>query len=118
MDPIKQQIAIARACGWTFALSKDWPLGVAFKERDSFTGMPIWEKSLPDYLRDLNAMHDAEKSMDNETHRKFRCNLRYITGCGASTDVEMDLDDRAFVSATAAQRAEAFLRTIGRWEDS
>lgn len=62
---------------------------------------------LPDYLNDLNAMHDAEKALGLSYDRWTR-ELRAIC----------ERDRRCIESATASQRAEAFLRTIGKWEEA
>ena len=69
----------------------------------------------PNYLNDLNAMHEAEKVLTLGQRVIYADNLCIIwTG----------RDDRAvpiwfwITEATAAQRAEAFLRTIGKWEEA
>ncbi len=54
---------------------------------------------LPDYLNDLNAMHEAEKVLQGEQLTEY---------------VERWVE----WNSTAAQRAEAFLRTLGPWKDS
>ena len=60
---------------------------------------------LPDYLNDLNAMHEAEKIFDGAQ------NWRYISElCTLTTN-----DNNSMYMATATQRAEAFIRTIGKW---
>jgi hypothetical protein len=60
-----------------------------------------------DFCRDLNAMHEAEKVLDSdELFRGYYLALYDIT---KST--------RWPVHATARQRAEAFLRTLGKWEE-
>jgi hypothetical protein len=65
---------------------------------------------LPDYLNDLNAMHDAEEYLFKDVHqwRYFINNLRDATG---------EDPFLAVAHATAAQRAEAFLKTLGLWEE-
>ena len=64
---------------------------------------------IPDYLNDLNAMHDAEKVLTDEQYRKYGKAL-VLAGIGQNrTDLEAG---RATLSATASQRAEAFLRTL------
>lgn len=66
----------------------------------------------PDYVNDLNAMHDAEalKMSDALWAQNYQDSLRY------TCDV-MGYDwETCFVwHATARQRAEAFLRTLGKW---
>ena len=59
----------------------------------------------PDYLNDLNAMHDAEKVLTSSQMAPYVDSIQEMNERWATP---------AF--ATAAQRAEAFLRTIGKWE--
>jgi hypothetical protein len=108
MNKEKQRIAIAEACG----LPK--PYSMCFGKVPNTLchsvmvtngvkhGMPI-----PDYLTDLNAMHEVEKLLTEDQAEKFRAWLLKLNGYN---------HDRV-VSCTAAQRAEAFLRTVGKWED-
>lgn len=67
---------------------------------------------LPDYCNDLNAMHSAENAMilGNPDGWKFLENYPYYLG-----RVRKDRWDH--FRATARQRAEAFLRTIGKWKE-
>jgi hypothetical protein len=63
---------------------------------------------LPDYLNDLNAMHEAEKMLSMGQLVQYgkllnRMDLNFNYGY-----VEQ------VINATAAQRAEAFLKTIGK----
>ena len=101
----QQRIAIAEACGWKE--TEAWLDGRrCFERADSNAG---WDfDSLPDYLNDLNAMHEAEKTLTDKAHEEFRLNLYDVIGD----------DSRLIVSSTASQRAEAFLRTIGKCEES
>jgi uncharacterized protein YeaC (DUF1315 family) len=100
MKPEAQQIAIAEACG-------KWPDGWPH----SFMNQSDRLRHVPDYLNDLNAMHQAEMSRvdmeDGGFIVLFREYLHTILGHDGSLAIH----------ATAAQRAEAFLRTIGKWED-
>lgn len=66
---------------------------------DVYRDPEVW-LSHPDYYRDLNAMHEAEKIFDNGQI------LRYVQWL-----------PRGALS-TAAQRAEAFLRTLNLWRDT
>jgi hypothetical protein len=54
---------------------------------------------------DLNAMHEAEKELTQEQEDK------YVTTLCLDVQLEPRLHH-----ATAQQRAEAFLKTIGKWE--
>jgi hypothetical protein len=58
----------------------------------------------PDYLNDLNAMHEAEKMLNSESG---------YHGIGGYGLYLVALEHN--VSATAAQRAEAFLKTLNLW---
>jgi len=106
MSEEEQRIAIADAVGWTGIYYNQgvW-MGTKPKEdRDSY--------HLPDYLHDLNAMHEAEKIlMGNNPH--FRATYRRLL-----IDASEDSSDnfQRYWMATAAQRAEAFLKTLGLWK--
>ena len=91
MKPHRQRIAIAKACGFKWSEYSD-ELGQLVAE---FT---------PNYLNDLNAMAEAENLV-----------LKSAKQCRDYTHALDDGNGGHF--ATAAQRAEAFLRTIGKWED-
>jgi hypothetical protein len=60
--------------------------------------------NLPDYLNDLNAMHEAEKMLEADDNHAYGCYCSDLYEKYGNT-----------VSLTASQRAEAFLRTIGKW---
>ena len=63
---------------------------------------------------DLNAAHDAIMGLPKHgdiSRDGFIRELQLVTG---SNENWMD----ACINATAAQRAEAFLRTIGKWKES
>ena len=64
--------------------------------------------TLPDYLNDLNAMHEAEKTLRNE--QRFEFYKQLLKACEDSETVNT-------IHATAAQRAEAFLKTLGKWKE-
>ena len=57
---------------------------------------------MPDYLNDLNAMHEAEKVL-NEAYLWNRYKGWLLTWMTEP------------IRATAPQRCEAFLKTIGKW---
>jgi hypothetical protein len=113
MKPEQQRIAIAEACGWTQIESCTCCDGVS---RGYQPTPGAHKKHLPDYLNDLNAMHEAEKVLTYEQAEEFVEQL-YLA------DQKNNLAENPppwrfnVASATAAQRAEAFLRTIGKWED-
>ena len=117
MNNEKQRIAIAEACGWkNVKLTNHEEVDIDSRSTiywSGFTGLPpefrhhLNRVRVPDYLTDLNAMHDAEKGMSDDNAEKFRAWLLQVNGYN---------HDRV-VSCTAAQRAKAFLKTIGKWKE-
>jgi len=98
MTPEEQRIAIAQACGWTGFNPDNIPDCLQYTARAPSGKWGL----IPDYPNDLNAMHQAEKVLTKDEATTYACGkLR-----GGLFDA---------VHATAAQRAEAFLRTIGKW---
>lgn len=116
MSPEKQRIAIAEACGWEwkkygdtmawYNWSMKWVRAVCGICPDIVPVDP-----LPDYLNDLNAMHEAEKVLKVEQHFTFQVELARVINT-----ITYPLNF-ALLHSTAAQRAEAFLKTIGLWKD-
>ena len=105
MSPDSQRIAIAEACG---IVSKDqW--GPLYKTPRGIL------RDCPDYLADLNAMHEAEDNLLGMNKAEFAVKLCRIVGRDWPNGIAGG--SFAHVNATAAQRAEAFLRTVGKWEE-
>jgi len=100
-------VAIAEECGWKFvdamAIRPDgWRMHSAINNTSA--------GFCPNYCNDLNAMHDVEINYDwsNDCSR-----LDYVNMIEKTMDFKYD----ATLFATARQRAEAFLRAIGKWVD-
>ena len=108
MNPNAQRIAIAESQGWTYEPNHD-PM-FPWRHRESKT--VAYTTYLPDYLNDLNAMYEAEKSMTDIQQCQF-CD--FIFRIMNSKDGVSEFDK---VHSTAAQRCEAFLKTLGLWEDA
>lgn len=98
--------AIAKACGWTeIQDSGVW-------HHHKLWGYPPLKPGqggnsfhyLPDYCNDLNAMHEAEKTIYN--HNNLWTAYYYHIGAGPFS-----------LHATARKKAEAFLRIHGKWEE-
>lgn len=104
MTPEKQRIAIAEACGWKKAEPPNTPVWWKNGEWVSI----IYD--LPDYLSDLNAMHEAEKVLKVEQHFTFQVELARVINT-----ITYPLNF-ALLHSTASQRAEAFLRTLNLWK--
>ena len=99
MTPEEQRVAIAKACGWTRFVPET--IQYTAQRKDGKWG------EIPDYPHDLNAMHDAESVLfkqNDETACEYEKTLNVMT-TGWSW------------FATAAQRAEAFLRCLNLWKD-
>jgi hypothetical protein len=106
MTDRKLNIIIARACGW--------------KSKEETNGEPwLWQRTRkdktiesilepPDYCNDLNAMHEAEKVLNSDDIFETYYLALY----------ETTQSTRWPVCATARQRAEAFLRTLNKWEEA
>ena len=97
MKPEEQRIAIAEACG----------LG------DYGTRMNGWDAAdiaaIPDYLHDLNAMHEAENTLLKNDALLWHKYASFL---------DSDYINQPYtVGATAAQRAEALLRTLNLWKE-
>ena len=109
-------IAIAKACGWDFDPIECAEWGSRQRWCKSPHGKIVFRHGIPDYLNDLNAMHEAEKVFAYEEAQQFEGELCGICG-SENLHKEYPLPfEFAVAHATASQRAEAFLRTVGKWE--
>ena len=88
---------IAEACGW-----KPDKRGLGWLSPHGYYAPE------PDYCNDLNAMHEAEKTL-SETNMFVMAHYieRFVSRHG-----------QHYFHATARQRAEAFLRTLFKWENA
>ncbi len=98
-------ITIAEHCGFTDIM---WPTGFhqQMSDEKSKQAGGRWRFQIPDYCNDLNAMHEVELKcilIDSILTDRYSHNL-------------YDASDLPSFSSTARQRAEAFLKTIGKWE--
>ena len=96
MNPEQQRIAIAEACGKNVEMYEN---GI-----EGFLQF-CYNSKIPDYLNDLNAMHKAEKQLEAEDNHAYGCYCFELYEKYGNT-----------VSLTAAQRAEAFLKTLNLWK--
>ncbi len=108
MNPEQQRIAIAEAVGkW----HSGWP--------HEYMNQADRLRHIPDYLDDLNAMHEAMAHLEPDQVDQFAAELSGIV-LENREKYWWDLTSNEVghvANATAAQRAEAFLRTIGKWEE-
>ena len=108
MTPEQQNRTIAKHCGWMQSKSSMWE-GWWHQ-----TGKNAYQQFCPNYCNDLNAMHEAEKVLNvNEQY------LYWIALLETRSRPEDygDSGDFEAIYATAAQRAEAFLRTLNLWQN-
>lgn len=69
---------------------------------------------LPDYCNNLDAMHEAEKLLETaDQQNRYYAEIADITWCNLETGNRQVVFNQ--LTATAHQRAEAFLRTLNLW---
>ena len=109
MKPEAQRIAIAEACPTVFYIRRQ-TMQVVKRCQDGT------EHLCPTYdpLSDLNAMHEAEKVLRGTDEQYYNEREYYDRW----TRYTVWLYNHYGVSATAAQRAEAFLRALNLWDDT
>ena len=112
MTPEQQRMAIAEACGYEFKTHE----GKFYCFFEKLDGWVYWKNIVPHYLNDLNAMHEAEKLLyqDPNSPKKYTQQIKAAI-CREAGVKKAKMDFDVCITATATQRAEAFLRTIGGW---
>ena len=94
MSPEVQRYEIAKACGL---------------QEISIKACLAWSdgqlRAVPDYLNDLNAMHEAEKMLSHEKLLSFDRHLADVVGTNPQRSIH----------STAQERAEAYCRVILEW---
>jgi hypothetical protein len=109
MTPNEINRAIAESMGWVRRPENPPHWGFKWKDPDG----EVW-CFLPNYHNDLNAIHEAVKTLQDQD--AFLRELQFVTE--EFTSVDADGDDEWLwysVTATAPQRCEAYLKTIGKW---
>lgn len=123
MKPELQRIAIAEACGWKREKRRMYAGAMNVrgwgKNQHLSAGHPnrlfvTTPELFPDYLNDLNAMHKAEMVLDADADTTAGAMKYRYAGFLYNTTVPLDQQP---CRATAAQRAEALLRTLNLWRD-
>jgi len=105
-------INVAEALGWTDCEHIE-SLGLS-KGKHVFVQAqyPTGHSQLPDYCNDLSAMREAEMTLpvhggNGQEWDNSRSEFRWHLGLICLQPIH----------ATARQRAEAFLKTLGKWEE-
>lgn len=110
MTKEKMRVKLAEWAGWTLinATGKQ-PVGMnPYKTGSACSRVD----TLPNYPEDLNAVHSLEEKLSPEQHLNFAYQLYLV--CKAENPNRALIVAR--ISATAHQRCEALLKTLGLWE--
>lgn len=109
MSPEAQRVAIATACGWEDIFPIPFLSGIP-----RFDGqIGVDAEPLPNYPSDLNAMHEVEKVLNQVQRVQF---YNYLGDVLRTASPVNDVAEFDRIHATAAQRAEAFLRTLNLYD--
>lgn len=114
LTPEQQLVKMAECDGWVSNGAGYWHKNgeVRALYYESYDGEGRAEDihKLPDYLYDLNEMHEVEKQIPLAYLEKYWDNLKKI--CTNPRFLEIGVIASNAISATAAQRAEAFVLTM------
>lgn len=120
MKPDEINIAIAEICGWRIAERVAPEAKLEACMCWIRPGGNEWqEERLPDYHGDLNAMHEAEEHI-KDWPKWVKMVAKVIAGVPESSKASgttVSVANSILLRATAAQRAEAFLRTLSLWKE-
>ena len=98
-------IAIAESLGWKLLANNRWtrPCGIY--------------ADLPNYTADLNACHEFESEIiysNDRLPKKYTQQIKSAI-CREAGVKKAQMDFDLCITATARQRCEAYLKTIGKW---
>ena len=109
MTEVEQNIAIAECCGWKRV---DTGFGFVWEAKGN-------ELEPPNYVRSLDAMHVAEGFIPESLHTLYNGILIRLTKSyvqlyydGVTSSM---VEHFKIIHATAAQKAEAFLKVFNKW---
>lgn len=123
MKPELQRIKIAEACGKCTHGPDKWEHEGPEGDRELMCIVckaPLRDVSSPNYPSNLTAMNEAEKVLpawfsgkeyagtQQHYYHELQRACSHPDGCASMFEI---------VTATASQRAEAFLRTLNLWQD-
>lgn len=129
MTSEKQRVALAEFAGWRFGPEmKDAQtvLEPGYQARKE-GALLCWVKPgnewfrqerIPDYLHDLNAIHEVEKLLSKDQQIQFLMRLSQPVLTAMPLDPSYAEEQWCLVTMTAKSRCEAILRAIGKWEES
>ena len=108
MNEEQQNKTIAKHCGWRQSKSSMWEGWWHEK------GKHTYQRFCPNFCEDLNAMHEAENCLLADEKEIY---WNYLFDHCDGTVFSRVEDDYKMIHATAAQRAEAFLKTLKLWKE-
>lgn len=123
-------IACAEACGvslssWYCPRCRECvaPQDVSFNETHTKCGEAVHADGIPSYTTDLNACHEMEQVLDSQVSDTRSLWLDHLAACcnwpKTKNALELNFEVQYLVArSTARQRAEAFLKTVGKWMDA
>jgi hypothetical protein len=124
MTDEQMRVAIAEACGWkeVSLCANGYVVGLpsGFTEDQCPEGA---DEEVPDYPNDLNAMHEAEECLHPAQLGDYANKLTTVVGVywfnQGKAVIKFSKEDWTYATAhaTARQRSEAFLRTLGKWTE-
>lgn len=108
-------IAIAESLGWSVFHRNDKGEIKSWKHPYGSIWQEPWVPLR--FTEDLNAMHEAWCSLTLWQHQAFRHELQAVIAYAQEDEEPYKGPCHSVCNATALQRAEAYLRTIGKWKD-
>ena len=117
MSPKEINLAIAELCG-VETVSDGWLPSYSNPDNHNLE-QPAEPLPIPNYCEDLNAMREAEATLTLPARKHYTSKLLHVVYRVVGRDYllcEWRCDYFLAAHATAAQRAEAFLRLHERWK--
>ena len=103
--------AIAEYCGWKYEFNGN-------DEDPEWYWIPPnnpdGNGTAPDYCNDLNEMREVERLLDDDQWLEYMLNLQDVLQRDPHRGKWIVCQDN--MHSTAAQRAKAFVKTIGKWK--
>lgn len=108
LDPAGNELWFYSSSGASFGPCRSW--------EECLRKGSHYDKRIPDYCNDLNAIHKVVMGLDRQTleYSNYCSHLNQIVAIENSKTNKPGIQS---LDATARQRAEAFLRTFGKWEE-
>lgn len=94
-------------------LSLDYKDEIVYVNESDENFTKVIHAHVPDYRNDLNAMHEVENLLLSDEKQIYWDYL--FDHCDGTVFSRVE-DEYKMIRATAAKRAEAFLKTIGKWD--